>query len=361
MNNDFKLHKQFLANRAKNFARHRKRWKDWKRVRNRRYRSVSKLEREELSVKDKYSDYVWIKPPSSFSMITNTEDSLAFISKLERCFGLRQKVFVNLSEVKIIAHGALVVLLSIMKKFKANNIGFNGYMPKDPLALRILKESGFFSELYCNKSHSLESYRLEKPYFFTHSSKIVDQQLSASLIESMSKLIWGEPRRCTKLQRVYIELMQNTNNHASLEGHGQQHWWTTAIYDRERNTGCFSFIDYGVGILKSLKNDHRNKFFAVLEKITQIFKPRSNADLLKLLMTGEIHRTASGAYYRGKGLPGIYQACENNNIAHLVVISNDTICNFANNSFTLLKNKFSGTFVYWELTATNNNFAIKAV
>lgn len=350
-------HKRYLANRAKKIARHRKAWKEWKKNRNRRYRSVSKEEREELSVRDRFADYNWIKPPVKFSMITNTEDSLAFIAKLERCFDLRQKVFVNLSEVEIIAHGALVVLLSIMKKFKANNIGFNGYMPKDPIAHRILRESGFFSELYSNKSHSLESYRLEKPYFFTHSSKIVDQKLSASLIQSMSKLIWGEARRCTKLQRVYIELMQNTNNHASLEGHGQQHWWTTAIYDRERNTGCFSFIDYGVGILKSLKNDHRNKFFAVLEKITKIFKPQSNADLLKLLMTGEIHKTASGEYYRGKGLPGIYQACENNNISHLVVISNDTICNFADNSFKLLKNKFSGTFVYWELTSTNNNFA----
>ncbi len=361
MKKDSIQYKRFLANRAKKFACQRKRWKAWKATRNRRYHSVSKLEREELAVQDRFSDYVWIKPPVNFSLITNTEDSLAFISKLERRFDIHQKVFVNLSDVETIAHGALVVLLSIMKKFRANNIGFNGYMPKKPLAYRILKESGFFSELYSNKSHSLESYRLEKPYFFTHSSKIVDQQLSASLIESMSNLIWGEPRRCTKLQRVYIELMQNTNNHASLEGHGKQHWWTTAIYDKERNTGCFSFIDYGVGILKSLKNDQRNKFYSVLEKISRIFHPQSNADLLRLLMTGEIHRTASGAYYRGKGLPGIYQACEDNNISHLVVISNDTICNFADNSFKLLKNKFSGTFVYWELTATNNNFANKAV
>lgn len=361
MKKDSAQYKRFIANRARKFARQRKRWKAWKVSRNRRYRSVPKLERENLSIHDRFSDYVWIKPPINFSMITNTEDSLAFISKLERCFDIRQKVFVNLSEVETIAHGALVVLLSIMKKFRANNIGFNGYMPKNQVAYRILKESGFFSELYSKKSHSLESYKLEKPYFFTHYSKIVDQKLSASLIESMSNLIWGEPRRCTKLQRVYIELMQNTNNHASLEGHGEQHWWTTAIYDRERNTGCFSFIDYGVGILKSLKNDQRNKFYSVLEKISRIFHPQSNADLLRLLMTGEIHRTASGEYYRGKGLPGIYQACENNNISHLVVISNDTICNFADNSFKLLKNTFSGTFVYWELTETNNNFANKTV
>lgn len=354
-------YKRFLANRAKKIARRRKYWKEWKKNRNRKFHSATKPEREELGVQDRYKDYTWIKPPVHFSMITNTEDSLAFITKLENCFDKRQKVFVNLSEVETLAHGALVVLLSIMKKFKANNIGFNGYMPKNPTAYRILKESGFFSELYSNKTHSLESYGLDKPYFFTHSSKIVDQKLSASLIESMSNLIWGEPRRCTKLQRVYIELMQNTNNHASLEGHGQQHWWTTAIYDRNRNTGCFSFIDYGVGILKSLKNDQRNKFFAVLEKITNLFKPQSNADLLKLLMTGEIHRTASGDYYRGKGLPGIYQACENNNISHLVVISNDTICNFADNSFKLLKNKFSGTFVYWELNEFNNNVANTAV
>lgn len=361
MDRDSRTYKQFLFNRAKKIARLKKRWKDWKRNRNRKFHSISKKEREQLVVQEKFSDYTWIKPPINFSMITNTEDSLAFIAKLERCFDIRQKVFVNLSDVEVIAHGALVILLSIMKKFKANNIGFNGYMPKNPIANQILRESGFFSELYSNRSHSLESYRLEKPYFFTHSSKIVDAKLSASLIKSMSKLIWGEPRRCTKLQRVYIELMQNTNNHASLEGHGQQHWWTTAIYDRERNTGCFSFIDYGVGILKSLKNDQRNKFFAVLETVSKIFHPQSNADLLRLLMTGEIHRTASGAYYRGKGLPGIYQACENNNISHLVVISNDTICNFADNSFKLLKNKFSGTFVYWELNSSNNNFANKAI
>lgn len=348
-------HKRYLSNRARKIERLRIRWKEWKRAKNRKYYSVPKSERKKLADKDKYADYTWIKPPVKFSLITNTEDSIAFIAKLERCFNKRQKVFVNLTDVEVIAHGALVVLLSIMKKFKANHIGFNGYMPKNTIANTVLRESGFFGELYSNKAHSIESYKLEKPYFFTHASKIVDQKLSASLIRSMSKLIWGNVRRCTKLQRVYIELMQNTNNHASLDGHGQQHWWTTAIYDSKRNTGCFSFIDYGVGILKSLKSDQRNKFFAVLDKITRIFKPQSNADLLRLLMTGEIHRTASGEYYRGKGLPGIYQACENNNISNLVVISNNTICNFADNSFKLLKNEFSGTFVYWELNENNNN------
>lgn len=334
--------------------RRRQVWKKWKKERNRSLNSLSRIDREEFKTKEKYSDHKWIKPPINFSLITNTEESISFISKLDNSFSKKQKVFVDLREVTNIAHGALVVLLSIMKKFKANRIAFNGYLPFDYQARSILKKSGFFRELENDIPHSLDNYSITKPYFFTHSNKIVDQRLSASLIASMSKLIWGDSKRCPKLQRVFIELMQNTNNHASLEGHGMHHWWTTAIYDKTRNTGCFSFIDYGVGILQSLQNDPRNKFYSILEKISKIFKPKSNADMLKLLMTGEIHKTASNEYYRGKGLPGIYQACENNNISQLVIISNDTICNFAKNSFRLLNNPFSGTFVYWELNEKNN-------
>lgn len=322
------------------------------------FMGIPKSEHSNLINKiDRYKNYVWISPPKIFSMVDNTEKSIQFISKLERCFSDNKKVFVDLSSVTDIGHGALVVLLSIMMKFKFNSIDFNGYMPKDTIALQILKSSGFFQELYAKKGHRglSDTYKLEKHHFFTHANKIVDASLSSDIISSISKLIWGKTQRCPKLQRVYIELMQNTNNHASLEGHGMQHWWTTANYDPERNTGCFSFIDYGVGILSSLKEDKKGKLYKALDKVKQIFQPNSNADFLRLLMTGEIHRTASGKYFRGKGLPGIYQACVSNQISRLVVISNNTMANFANNTFTILRNEFSGTFVYWELAPENNH------
>jgi hypothetical protein len=188
----------------------------------------------------------------------------------------------------------------------------------------------------------------------THANKKVDAKLSDEIIQRASKFIWQEERRCTGLQRVFIELMQNTNNHASLTKAGEHHWWATVYYSKEDKKVCFAFIDYGVGILESLaKKEEGQKFWGILPTIKKMFNPNSNADLLKLLLNGEVHKAAN--YYRGKGLPGIFDACKNNKISNLVIISNDAIADYANNKYESLSNKLSGTFVYWELNADNDN------
>jgi hypothetical protein len=180
--------------------------------------------------------------------------------------------------------------------------------------------------------------------------------MSDEIIKQSSKFIWNEERRCTGLQRVFLELMQNTNNHASNTSKGEYHWWATTYYSKEDNKVCFAFIDYGVGILKSLEsNKEGHKFFGIIPKIKQAFNPSTNADVLKLLLNGDVHKTATGKYYRGKGLPGIYDACKKNQISNLVIISNDAIADYTQNKYERLNNKLSGTFVYWELNASNAN------
>jgi hypothetical protein len=76
---------------------------------------------------------------------------------------------------------------------------------------------------------------------------------------------------------------------------------------------------------------------------------------LKLLLQGEVHRTVTGKYYRGKGLPGIFEACKTNKISNLIIISNDALADFSNDKFISLKNKLSGTYVSWELNENNIN------
>lgn len=50
---------------------------------------------------------------------------------------------------------------------------------------------------------------------YTHAQLAVAPDIADLLIKQASKTIWGEPRRCPGVQRTFIELMHNTNNHAS--------------------------------------------------------------------------------------------------------------------------------------------------
>lgn len=330
-----------------------------KRVKRRMLQGLSKeeirkrfyLEKQARQIEYKYRNYKHIEAPKYLSMIENPEGTLEFISSLEHSLQKKEKVFVVLKHVEKIASGAIIVLLSIMIKFKNQKVDFNGDHPKNRLTRTALINSGFFEHLYEEQGDQI-TIRGHKG-IFTHANKTVDPDLSDRLISTVSQMIWGERKRCTGVQRTYLELMQNTNNHASLTGTNEHHWYTTVSYNKEKNKACFSFIDYGVGIIESINKNEKGKFWNYLSKIFSILKPQNNGDFLRLLLDGSIHKTATGHYYRGKGLPGVYKAFCDNKISNLIVITNDALADCQNNEYKTLKNKFVGTYIYWELNENN--------
>lgn len=352
------IEKKVRRNIAEKQLRLRIRSKAKKKVKRKRLLGLSKAqvnalrEREHTQqiINKAFVSYKHVKAPTCLSMIENTEKTLAFISDLERSLEKQEKVFVVLKNVEKIASGAIVVLLSIMIKFKDKGIAFNSDHPKNAAARQYLINSGFFGQLY--KQDDSYSIR-ERHGIFTHADKVVDSNLSNELIFKVSKLIWGKPYRCTGVQQVYIELMQNTNNHASMHGPNEHHWYTTVTYNKEKNKACFSFIDYGVGIIQSINKNEKGKFWNVLSKIMSVLKPKDNGDFLRLLLNGSVHKTATGQYYRGKGLPGVYNAFEKDKISNLVIITNDAFADCSRNNYKTLKNKFEGTYIYWELNSNN--------
>ena len=315
--------KKILINHAKKQELRRIISKKKKKNKRRYLQGKSKEERQKYILENRFKDYSKIKAPSNFSLIENTEESLKFIAKIEKCLKNRSKVFVNLTDVETIAHGAIVVLLSIMTKFKYNHIDFNGNFPKNKNANKALVDSGFFDQLYKRNISNEPNYAFCRNKVLTHAGKVVDSSLADQIISEISNLIWGKQRRCLGVQRVFLELMQNTNNHASFDSKGLHHWWTTVQYDEKLKKAYFSFIDYGVGIINSLRNDEHGKFYNIIPKIRELFNPQNNAEMLSLLLKGEIHKTSTGKYYRGKGLPCLFKACEDNKIANVVVIAND--------------------------------------
>ncbi len=354
-----RLDQQFLLRHAIRCAKRRSRRNEVEKMQNidRNYnnigrRSTGKPMRRKVNQTKLH--YKSVLAPGVFSFIENAEGVARFISELNRLYIKNKEVFVRMSEVIRIDYSAIVVLLSIMVKFKSSGIPFNGDFPINPTAKRMLVESGFFK--YIGESIEEEDrYDLSKGHgIHTHAFKNVDAPLGSEIILSASNTIWGEARRCQGVQATLLELMQNTNNHADIEKKGVKHWWLSVQHVKKERKVIFSFVDFGVGIFQSLARKPANdKFFGILEKLKRLFTSKDNADVLRLILRGELHKTVTGQYYRGKGLPGIADAMERKQLSGLYIITNDVYANIAKGEFNTMSYSFDGTFVCWEVSEEN--------
>jgi len=350
---------QILKNRAIKFEKRRLDHKRWKKEKNKKENGFNVYELKRLRrLRQKYWDYQKVIAPKNFSFVNNPSEVVRFIKDLEYHYNNRNKVYVIMKNVEILDYGAIVVLLSIMVKFKASGIVFNGDFPLDKKAKLLLKKSGFFENLFKDFKES-ERYNIStnlEDGIHTHAWKDVDSVLSSEIIAKSTKVIWGEERRCQGVQRALIELMQNTNNHAEIGRTGEKHWWLSVNPIKEDKKVCFSFVDFGVGVFTNLESKNENsKFYKWAEKLSQLFRFNNNADVLKLILDGVLHKTVTEKHYRGKGLPGIAEAMRRNQLSNLHLITNDVYCNASKNEYRTMKDSFSGTFIYWEISEKNES------
>lgn len=336
---------RFLKNRAEKMERNRRKKKakskskekDW-------HYSPSQINKKFLGYK-----HVWA--PSYFSLVKNEIQVLNFLSRLKQCLDSKQKVLVRLERVTSMTTDAIVVLLSSMVRFKLMHIDFNGTYPLNNRVRGILLKSGFFKYLYSQYKDE-ENYEFNEmdSKLYTHGCKAVVSSLADKLIKSASNSLWGEPRRCQGAQKTLVELMHNTFDHASLQK-GEKHWWLSVEHDKKEKCVTFSFIDFGMGIYNSLENKNSNdplrKAWDTLKSINPFAK--SQVELIKLILKGELHRSQSGDYYRGKGLAKIYDLCKGNKISSLCIISNKAYINVEDNDYRSIKDEFQGTFISFKI------------
>jgi hypothetical protein len=289
--------------------------------------------------------------PKTLSLIRDPEGTAAFVSQLKTLFDARRPVFVDLSGVKNIDYGGLTVMLSAIVRFRSKRIRFNGNYPQETIAKKLLVESDFFDLLLNGKFKDRDEYRLKGgSSILTHAKKKVDAELGAAIVAEAAKTVWSEPRRCPGVQRTLIELMQNTLNHAAPKGEGDRHWWVSVYHHAGRERVTFSFVDYGVGVFASLARKAKgHPLYGVLDSLVQRVKHGKNAEVLKLIFEGELHRTVTGKYYRGKGLPTIYGALQKGQFTNFTMVTNRVYFDSRRNEYRMLNNEFPGTFVSWEL------------
>ena len=327
--------------------------KSWEKNKRKRLQGLSKAEIKEIN---KFKDYVSVKTPESFSFIGNPNETIEFINKIEKLFHKRKKTFINISKVNELDYSAIVVLVSIMFSFKNKNIPFGGNYPNKEELKKQLINSGYFKYFIKTNNQKIE-YTLGKPnQIFTRANKKVNSELGLIVMQEASRTIWGENRVLKGLQRVLLELMMNTNNHADLSGKGKKYWWLSVNHDKHNKKVRFSFVDYGVGIFKSLNSKPKgNKWFGWFEKMKDRWEHGDNKEVLQKLLEGELHLTVTGEHFRGKGLPGIREVLKRNQISKLHIVTNDVFADVENMDYKKLKSNFSGTFVSWEINNKNSS------
>lgn len=295
--------------------------------------------------------------PPKISMIDSTDKMVVFIDDLRDNLRKRQKVRVNMRHVTEIKPDGIVVLISILNRFKTAMVQYMCNMPSDPKCRQILDESGF-AELLFKNPWQRSSYRIagsSGQIVCTHADRTVDAELTSEIISKASFTIWGRNRRSLGTQRAFIELMMNTNNHASPYQVGEKLWWLSVNHLKGENKVAFTFVDYGIGIFSSLKGKKKNsKFFGAYERLKQIIGVKAtDAQVLEQILHGELHKTVTEKSYRGKGLPGIYQAMKRNFFSKMYIITNNVRADVENEVYQEINTNFAGTFIYWEINNTN--------
>lgn len=305
--------------------------------------------------KDFYK-YVKVSAPKNFSFLTNAEEVIVFINHIEELLEKRKRTYIVLKKVENIDYGAITVLLSIMFKFKESKVKFNGNFPQNLEIRRIITESGFFASLLEETRKSTEYVIGSKNQIITHSQKNVNSTLGVSIIEEVSTTVWGEKKVSKGLQRVLVELMQNTNNHAVRDKKGEKLWWVSVNHDKENNKVSFVFMDHGIGIFSSLYNKNSNsKWYGWADKVKSALGVQTDEKVLQMLLEGKLHLTVTGEKYRGKGLPSVNIVLERNQISNLHIITNNVYGSIVDKNYRLLGATFKGTFFYWELCNNNDN------
>lgn len=289
--------------------------------------------------------------PRLMCFLRNPEGMGKFISELTDSLRQLRPVLVQMEDVDELELNAITVLLAVMVQFRSKGIKFSGTNPINTNARKTLNQSGFFDHL-SGRFQANEPYDIFGTSIHTHGKLLVDSEFSQGLIDRASTTIWGEERRCPGVQRVLIELMHNTVNHASGDGEGHKHYWISVQQLKDENRTVFCFVDFGVGIFESLSR-RRLTAESFVENVYRLFGFISNARILELILTGGIHRTVTDQYFRGKGLPGVYEALRKNQISNLSIITNDVYFTATSNTYKIMNTEFAGTFYSWELSQAN--------
>jgi len=334
-----------------------------KRSKNRHFRTLIFKSKKKLKPKiralpppkkSKYDDYFKIKTPINFSIIENPCDIIEFIDQVELCLEKEVPIFIDINESVMLGYDGILILLALLVKFKEGNVDFAGNFPKVHNLDKKFRESGFFHVLQTKNFDisRLNKFQDENDNIITKAGYEVSSNDKTNIIKIISKNILGYEANSDGLFNTIGEIMTNSNEHGS-DGSGIEitPWWVSINKNEINDCYNITFLDFGVGILKSLEKKPKDSLYKrAIEKINSDDKGKleSMFDYKK-----ENTISSTGYSFRGNGIPSIKEMMEKNYYSNLNVITNKVKADISNNEYKSLNCNFSGTLISFEVSKNN--------
>jgi hypothetical protein len=279
-----------------------------------------------------------------FSIVNNAEAAIDFFATLE-FYSQKYIINIDLSNVETLTTDAIAALIATLRRL---DINARGNLPNNRDAQRMLLESGFFAHV----SNSQQLPEVKRGSIQQQKSKKVEPVIARDLVHFGTKSILGSSQKCTAAYSTLIECMANTRNHASgrnehkkwqaIKKRPPELWWATVYADTGRKKICFTFVDTGVGIFRSVR-------IGTVRRIYEFVSGGSNdPEILRDMLLGKVP-SSTRLSFRGKGLPYINRLAMERRISSLVIVANDVYANVNSGVFEKLHAPFHGTLSFARL------------
>lgn len=291
---------------------------------------------------------VKIKFDSDINLIKKPNKTLGYFNSAHRHYQKNKDVDYDLSKVNKFSPESIAVFAAIIgdRRF-TNGMNSTGNMPKSIYVARAFRDSGFFDHV--DVSGSKNRYRQSKGKLLHKitNNKVETDLASETCLRIMDKVGAKYIDDLEPLYDVLIEVMQNTNNHASNDDENEYDWWLYTYEDKNDGKLYFTFLDIGVGVFESLSVMNWRK------RLLNSANFSSNIDLVEDLFAGKI-KSRTKRRDRGKGIPQIYDCSKDGMFEEFYMIANDVMVDMKNDVRTKLDEKFSGTLYYWTMNINQN-------
>jgi len=279
--------------------------------------------------------------PPRLSVLDEPEDTIEFFNSLHASLSQRQsRVFIDFRDVVRVSSDALLLMRAAIDDCVGLYANVGGNMPSNAAVAAKFKQSGFFSGFVRPPGILPEPLGMMR----RKSNRLVDSEIAGDLVKfAIEHASFPSPIADASYKSL-VELMANTHNHAAnsrghLKTQGRREKWFASAYC-ENNTAYFTFVDLGVGILRSAAPR------SFLKSIGRSLFSYGEPQLLREVFQGIIG-ASSAVPGRGFGLPTMRSSAEAGGLPQLRVLTSSVVGEIAPLTFRSTKTRLRGTVFRW--------------
>ena len=322
-----------------------------------RYKNRKRLLRKYLSYKPNLDfekliqnrGKTFLFAPDNFSLIDNPGEVIEYFYSVEINAKAGIYTVMDMSAISKTDLATISLLISIMMDRRKTARLFkkyvNIYIPRAGSTPGQLFRKAQFRETVTAKGIA------DHTFFLSRLGKKFNEKYANDVREYAERFLGVE--NPGKLAPLLVEIISNTNNHATpnaLEEDDKLPWFLAVLEDNESGKIVFSVVDLGVGIFESL----RTKGLADTDNFEDSIKDLYQNSQSKFLRTNipKGVDSSTGLEYRGLGLQAIYNFAKNAIYDKFIIITNSAVVNLKNVKTNRPDSgvPLGGTIYYWEMS-----------